>query len=81
MEGVERVYTSGVHYAKDRYVPDTVGSLIYIVLYTAIVFYITEFLMRGKVTRWLYLGSLAMVIAMIYGGSVDLVSLNNGGSK
>jgi hypothetical protein len=72
MEGVERVYDTGLRYAKKRYVPDTLGSVLYIVLYTLIVFYITEFLMKGLVTRWLYIGSVVMVVAMIYSGSVEL---------
>jgi hypothetical protein len=70
MEGVQRVYDSGLRYVKKRYVPDTLGSILYILLYTAIVFYVTEFLMKGKITRWFYLGSIVMVIAMIYSGVV-----------
>ena len=73
MEGIQRVYSSGIHYAKQRYVPNTTASILWIVLYTLVVFYLTEFLMRGTVTRWLYLGSVAMVVAMIYSGSIDLV--------
>ena len=72
MEGVQRVYTSGITYAKQRYVPDTLGSVVYIVLYTVIVFYVTEFLMKGKIIRWLYLGSIAMIVAMVYAGEVSV---------
>ena len=72
MDGVQRVYDSGLRYAKKRYVPDTLGSIIYILLYTTIVFYVTEFLMRGRVTRWLYLGSVVMVVAMVYSGDIIL---------
>lgn len=70
MEGVQRVYDSGLRYVKRQYVPDTASSILYIVLYTVIVFYITEFLMRGKITRLFYLGSVVMVIAMVYSGAV-----------
>ena len=70
MEGVQRVYDTGIRYTKDRYIPNTIGSVIYIVLYTVLVFYITEFLMRGKVTRLLYMGTMVMVVAMIYSGEV-----------
>jgi hypothetical protein len=70
MEGVQRVYDSGLRYVKRRYVPDTASSILYIVLYTVIVFYVTEFLMRGKITRLFYLGSVVMVIAMVYSGAV-----------
>lgn len=75
MEGVQRVYESGIRYTKKRYLPDTMSSLVYILIYTAVVFYVTEYLMRGKVTRWLYLGSMAMVGAMVYSGSISLDSL------
>lgn len=70
MEGVKRVYDTGIQYTKKQYVPNTWASLIYILLYTAITFYVTEFLMRGKITRVLYMGTLVMVVAMIYGGAV-----------
>ena len=70
MEGVQRVYDSGLRYVKRQYVPDTASSILYIVLYTVIVFYMTEFLMRGKITRLFYLGSVVMVIAMVYSGAV-----------
>lgn len=76
MEGIERVYETGLRYVKGRYVPDRGASLVIsivsIVLYTAIVFLLTEWLMRGKVTRWLYLGSLIMVMSMVYSGTVTL---------
>jgi len=68
MEGVERVYRTSVEYAKGRYVPDTAASVVSILLYTVMVFVLTEVLMRGKLTRWLYLGSVAMVVSMVYAG-------------
>ena len=70
MEGVHRVYNTSLNYTKKRYVPSTWDSVPYILLYTVVVFYITEFLMRGRITRWLYLGTIAMVIAWMYEGSV-----------
>lgn len=76
MEGIERVYETGLRYVKGRYVPDKGASLVIsivsIVLYTVVVFLLTEWLMRGKVTRWLYLGSLIMVMSMVYSGTVTL---------
>jgi len=77
MEGVQRVYTTGIHYTKKQYAPSNWGSLIYIILYTVAVFYITEYLMKGQLTRWLYLGSAVMILAWVYEGSVterDLVN-------
>lgn len=70
MEGVQRVYTTGVRYTQQRYVPSTWGSVLYIVLYTVAVFYITEYLLKGQITRWLYLGSAVMILAWVYEGSV-----------
>lgn len=69
MEGIGRVYDTGIRYAKKRYVPSTLGSVVYILLYTIVVFYITEYLMKGKLTRWLYIGSVVMVVSMVYSGS------------
>lgn len=75
MEGIERVYQTGLRYVKGKYIPDKASltiSVISIVLYTAVVFLLSEWLMRGKVTRWLYLGSIIMVISMVYSGTVTL---------
>jgi len=70
MEGVGRIYHTGYQYAKARYVPHTAGSVLSILVYTVVVFYLTEYLLRGRLTRWLYLGSVVMVISMIYRGDV-----------
>jgi hypothetical protein len=81
MEGVERVYHTGYQYAKARYIPHTVGSVLSILVYTAVVFYLTEYLLRGRLTRWLYLGSAVMVISMIYRGDVterELLAIGTG---
>lgn len=70
MEGIQRIYDTGIGYAKARYVPNTTMSILSIILYTAVVFWITEILLRGQVTRWLYVGSIVMVISMVYAGTV-----------
>lgn len=78
MEGVQRVYRTGIQYTKKQYLPRSWGSFLYILLYTVIVFYITEYLLKGHLTRWLYLGSVVMVLAWVYEGSVtetDLIPL------
>lgn len=81
MEGIQRVYQTGIGYAKARYVPDRASllvSVVSIVLYTVMVFLVTEWLLRGRVGRWLYLGTVVMVVSMIYRGTVtdkDLIPL------
>ena len=72
MEGVHRVYYTGFRYAKKKYVPNTFGSILYILLYTALVFLLTEYIMRGVIGRWLYIGSIIMVISMVYSGAITL---------
>jgi hypothetical protein len=72
MEGVQRVYTTGVRYVKRRYIPNPSLSILYIVLYTAFVFLLTEYLMRGVITRWLYVGTIIMIVSMIYSGAITL---------
>lgn len=72
MEGVQRVYRSGIGYAKRRYLPDTMTSILYILLYTVVVYVLTEYLMKGQITRWLYIGTIIMIISMVYSGSITL---------
>lgn len=77
MEGIERIVNTSVRYTQSRYVPrgesltSKVLSVAYIVVYTAVVWLLTEYLMRGKVTRWLYMGTVAMTVAFMYSGVVD----------
>jgi|LauGreDrversion4_2_1035121.scaffolds.fasta_scaffold195009_2 hypothetical protein len=76
MEGVQRVVDTSLRYTQSRYVPrgetlmSQVMSVAYIVLYTAVVWVLTEYLMRGKLTRWLYLGTVAMTVAFVYAGAI-----------
>lgn len=72
MEGIQRVYHTGFQYAKKKYLPNTVLSVISIIIYTILVFILTEYLMCGQVTRWLYIGSVVMVVSMVYSGSLRL---------
>jgi hypothetical protein len=75
MDGIDRIYQTGVRYAKHQYVPNRaslVVSIVSILLYTVVVFIITEWLMRGRITRWLYLGTVAMVVSMVYSGTITL---------
>lgn len=72
MEGIQRIYDTGIGYAKRRYLPNTIGSVLYLLLYTVTVFALTEYLMRGIITRWLYIGSVIMVVSMIYSGVITL---------
>lgn len=72
MDGIQRIYHTGFQYAKKQYVPNNVLSMISIIIYTSIVFILTEYIMRGKITRWLYMGSIIMIISMIYSGSLTL---------
>lgn len=74
LQGAQRVLHTGVERAKQQYLPTTwtLGSVLYILLYTAMVFYVTEYLMRGTLTRWLYMGTMAMAVSLIYRGVVSL---------
>lgn len=68
MDGVERVYETGVTYAKDRYYPTSFRHLIYIAIYIAVTFYVTDFFMNFRLFRWIYLGTLAVILITVFYG-------------
>lgn len=75
MEGINRIYQTGIRHAKHQYVPNRASpvlSIISILLYTIFVLVLTEWIMRGTLTRWLYLGSVVMVVSMVYSGTITL---------
>jgi len=75
LQGVQRIADNTLSYSKKTYLPQTwdVGSVLYIIGYTILVFFATEVLLRGKLTRWLYLGSVLMVGSLLYRGEVSLI--------
>lgn len=74
LQGIQRVADNSLVYTQQTYVPRSweIGSILSIVLYTLVVFYVTEYLLRGRITRWLYLGTLVMVGSLLYRGEVSL---------
>ncbi len=74
LEGVHRIMDNSLSYTKGTYIPRSwdIGSVLYILTYTVMVFFATEVLLRGKLTRWLYLGTLVMVGSLLYRGEVSL---------
>lgn len=74
LEGVTRITDNTLSYTQQTYIPRSwdIGSILYILSYTVIVWYVTEYLLRGRITRWLYLGTLVMVGSLLYRGEVSL---------
>ena len=70
LEGIGNIYRTGIQYTKRQYFPTSwaIGSILYILLYTLGVYYVTEYLLKGQLTRWVYLGTMAMVLSFIYRG-------------
>jgi len=74
LKGVENIYHTGIQYTKRQYLPTSwaIGSILYILLYTIGVYYFTEYLLKGRLTRWVYLGTVAMALSFIYRGVLPI---------
>jgi hypothetical protein len=68
MDGVERVYDTGVTYAKDRYYPTSFRHFVYIAIYFLITYYVTDYFLDFRLIRWIYLGTLVVIVATLLVG-------------
>jgi hypothetical protein len=66
MEGIHNVYQKGVDYAKERYYPTSIKQFIYVIIYLAITYYVTDYFLNFKLIKWIYVGTIVVAIATLY---------------
>lgn len=69
---MENIWAWSVDYVKNKIYPFTLSHLIYVIITTIAVYFVTEYFLRFRLIRWVYFGTLAVVAATLF---------NNGESK
>jgi len=66
MDGIQNVYQKGKEYVLEMYYPTSLRHFIYIAIYFIITFYITDYFLNFKLIRWIYVGTIIVIIASLY---------------
>lgn len=63
---MENIYNAGIQYAKNKLYPLTLSHIIYVIITSLILYYITEYFLRFHLIRWIYFGTLAVIAATLF---------------
>jgi hypothetical protein len=63
---MENIWNAGIDYVKSKLYPFTLSHLIYAVVTTVAVYYITEYFLRIRLIRWIYFGTLTVIAATLF---------------
>lgn len=66
MDGLKNVYSEGILYAKERYYPTTIAHFVYIIIYFIITFYVTDYFLNFKLFKWIYMGTIIVILITLY---------------
>lgn len=67
MDGIHRVKDYGIGFIHYHAHPFTVLHLSFLLAYTIVTFFLYDYLFQYKLFKWMYLGSIIIVIGAIYG--------------
>ena len=70
MEGIQHVAEYGKGFINYQLYPMTTGHLLFIVLYTVFSIYFYNYLFRYNLFKWMYLGSIIILISSLYGDGI-----------
>jgi hypothetical protein len=67
MDGLHRVKDYGIGFVQYHTHPFTVLHLAFFLAYTIVTFFLYDYLFRYQLFKWMYIGSIIIVIGIIYG--------------
>ncbi len=59
------------NYLEEQLYPFTITHLIIFITVTAITYYITEYILKFRLLKWIYVGTLSVLIANLYKAGDD----------
>jgi hypothetical protein len=71
MDGIQRVTDYGKGFVTHYYYPSTTGHLLFIIIYTIFSLYFYKYLFQYPLFKWIYLGSIIIVIGSVYGDGLQ----------
>lgn len=63
---MENIYNAGIEYVKNKIFPLTLSHIIYVIIMSAVIYYITEYFLRFNLIRWIYVGTLVVIAATLF---------------
>ena len=66
MDGVHNVYREGRGFVSRHYYPKNTKEIVSIGLYLLITFYLTDYFLNFRLFKWIYLGTIVILIASWY---------------
>jgi hypothetical protein len=68
MDGIHRVKDYGIGFVHYHAHPFTALHLSFLLVYTIVTFFLYDYLFKYQLFKWMYIGSIVIVIGTIYGG-------------
>lgn len=75
MDGVHNVYREGRGFVSRHYLPKNTKEIVSIGLYFLITFYLTDYFLNFRLFKWIYLGTIVILIASWYRGDTRVEGL------
>lgn len=72
MDGVERIYSAGTSYARHMYDPRGRSSPLIWLLVMTITFLLVDYLIGFRLFRWIYVGTVSVILLRLFYGRIDL---------
>lgn len=72
MDGIENVYREGTGFISRYYLPKNAKEIIWIGLYLLITFYLTDYFLNFRLFKWIYVGTLLILVASWYRGTAGV---------
>jgi hypothetical protein len=63
---MENVWTWSVDYVKNKIYPFTLTHMIYVIVTSIALYYVTEYFLRFRLIRWVYFGTLTVIAATLF---------------
>lgn len=63
---MENIWAWSIDYVKNKIYPFTLTHIIYVIITSAVLYYITEYFLRFRLIRWVYFGTLAVIAATLF---------------
>lgn len=77
MDGIRNITEYSKGFITYHLYPATTGHLLFIVIYTIFSIYFYEYLFRFPIFKWMYLGSIIILIGSIYGDGMEVQPMSN----
>ena len=60
------IYGKSINWIKQQWQLLTIEHIIYLILFTIITTYITEYILKIRLLKWIYFGTITVIIATLY---------------